>query len=74
MRTRSGGLKAQRKTERMSLDELDAEIARCLSRLRYAPNTRHVKTFRKEVSWLESRREALHGIPAAKRVIRARST
>jgi hypothetical protein len=59
--------------DKLTLDELNAEIARCKSRLDHAPTTYLRKAFFKQLTWLERYRESAHGIPAPKRTMRARS-
>jgi hypothetical protein len=60
--------------EKLPLEELNAEIARVTSRLSYARTKYSKKSLFGRLIWLEAFRERKHGVPAPKRVMRARSS
>jgi len=50
---RSGVIDHEADLARLSVAELDAEIARCRTRLSIAPNQRQRKSFESRIHWLE---------------------
>jgi hypothetical protein len=58
---------------KLTLGELNAEIARCRSRMDIAPTAYLRKSFFKRTVRLEAYRESLYGIRAPKRTLRARA-
>jgi hypothetical protein len=53
MGKRSGVIDHEKGLERLSLAELDAEIARCRLRLSIASNRRQRKDFESRIHWLQ---------------------
>jgi hypothetical protein len=54
----------------LSLDQLNAEITRCLNGYELAGASDGAKAFFKRLIWLEAQRERLHGVPAKTRRFR----
>jgi len=72
MGKRSGVPDHEEDLHAMTLEELNREISRVEGRLCAAPTTYLRKEFFKQLVWMEAHREAVHGIPAPMRVMRAR--
>jgi hypothetical protein len=72
MGQRSGVLDHDEDIAKLTLEELDAEIARCTMRMRIAPNLYQRRSFFKRLTRLEALREKLHGVEAPVRRMRAR--
>jgi hypothetical protein len=53
--------------ERMTLPQLNAEIARCLHGIEYGGTSQGRKSFFDRLVWYEKMREEIHGIPAPTR-------
>ena len=53
MGKRSGVIDHEEGLAKLSLAELDAEIARCEMRLKIAPTTRQKKQFESRIHWLQ---------------------
>jgi len=53
MGKRSGVIEHEEGLAKLSLAELDAEIARCRIRVAIAPNRQQQKAFEKRIHWLE---------------------
>jgi hypothetical protein len=60
MGKRSGVIETEEGLARLSLAELDAEIARCKLRFQFAPNKRQQRAFEKRIHWLKRFREKHH--------------
>ncbi len=71
-RRRSGVADTEEEAAELSLDELNAEIRRCLQGFECAGSSQGGKAFFKRLVWLETEREKLHGIPASRRLWRSR--
>ena len=71
-RRRSGTADTEGEVAALSLDQLDAEIRRCLQGFERAGSSQGGKAFFKRLVWLEKAREKLHGIPATRRLWRSR--
>jgi hypothetical protein len=72
MGRRSGVADTEEEVARMSLDQVNAEIERCLHGFEYGGSSQGRKSFFKRLVWLETMREKIHGIPATRRLWRAR--
>ena len=70
MGKRSGLAETEAEVAKMTLAEIDEEVARC-HRSAYAGGTA-AKGFFKRLVWMEKLREKLHGIPADRRLWRDR--
>ncbi len=57
---------------RLTLAELDAEIARAEHDLEHATISNNRKAFFRRLTWIEAYRETAHGVPAPVRRMRAR--
>ena len=57
---------------KLTLEELNAEIARCKTRMKIAPTAHLHKAFFKRIVLLETKRESLFGVARPKRTLRAR--
>jgi len=68
---RSGVPDSEADVEKMTLDEINKEIERCTVGA-YSGGGQGPKGFFKRLIWMEKMREKLHGIPATRRVWRAR--
>lgn len=60
MGKRSGVIENEEGLARLSLAELDAEIARCKMRLRFTTSRQQQKAFESRIRWLERFRENHH--------------
>ncbi|CAH0353621.1 hypothetical protein [Sphingobium sp. CECT 9361] len=60
MGKRSGVIDHEEGLAKLSLAELDNEIARCKTRLGIAPSTQQKKQFESRIHWLESFRQRYH--------------
>jgi hypothetical protein len=60
MGKRSGIIEHEDELAKLSLTELEAEIARCRIRFGTAPNTRARKSFGSRIHWLEGFRDRHH--------------
>jgi hypothetical protein len=60
MGKRSGVIDHEDGLAKLTLAELDTEIARCRTRISLAPNSRLRKAFESRIHWLESFRERHH--------------
>jgi hypothetical protein len=58
--------------ERMTLPQLNAEIARCLHGTEHGGSSQGRKSFFDRLVWYEKMREKIHGIPAPARRARRR--
>jgi hypothetical protein len=56
--------------EKLSLKELNTEIARCIDGYEFGGTTAGQKAFFKRLVWLEKERERIHKVEAKKRVFR----
>ena len=72
MGRRSGVAETEEEAAKLSLDQLDAEIDRCLGGFEYGGSSQGRKSFFKRLVWLEKMREKMHGIPATPRLWRSR--
>ena len=72
MGRRSGVADTEEDVAKLGLDELNAEIDRCLQGAEYAGSSQARKAFFKRLVWLEKMREKIHGIPATRRLWRSR--
>ena len=72
MRNRSGMPETKADVERMTLPELNAEIARCLHGAEHGGTSQGRKAFFDRLVWYEKMREEIHGIPATARRARRR--
>ena len=72
MGRRSGVAETAGEVVRLSLDQLNVEIERCLQGFEYGGTSQGSKAFFKRLVWLETMREKIHGIPATRRLWRAR--
>lgn len=61
MGKRSGVIDHEEGLAKLTLAELDREIARCRGRLVIAANTRQRKQFESRIHWLEAFRHRHHG-------------
>lgn len=74
MRNRSGVPHHEDELDSLTAAQLEQEIARVASRLEIAGATHLRKAFFNRLVWLEAHREAVYGIPAPKRTMRARQS
>ena len=74
MGSRSDYPESDEEIAKLSLEELNAEIARCNQRMKIARTTYLRKESFKRIERLEIKRESLFGVPRVKRTFRARST
>ena len=72
MGRRSGVAETEEDVAKMSLEELNVEIGRCLQGFEYGGSSQGRKGFFKRLVWLETMRERIHAIPATRRLWRAR--
>jgi len=72
MGKRSGVAETEEEVAKLTFDELDAEIQRCLHGSQQAGSSQSRKAFFKRLVWLEKMRETLHSVPATRRVWRSR--
>ena len=72
MGRRSGVAETEEDVAKLSLDELNIEIERCLQGFEYGGTSQGCKAFFKRLVWLEKMREKIHGIPATRRLWRSR--
>ena len=72
MGRRSGVAETEEEVAKLSLDELNVEIERCLQGFEYGGSSQGRKSFFKRLVWLEKMREKIHGIPATGRLWRSR--
>ena len=73
MGRRSGIPDHEHDLSNLTLDDLNAEIARVKLRLEHVPNTYLRKEFFRRLKWLEGHRETARGVVAPKRTMRARN-
>jgi hypothetical protein len=67
MGKRSGVPETSEELSRLSLDQLNAEVRRCLRGYEHGGSSQGRKAFFKRLVWLEAEREKLHGVPAKAR-------
>lgn len=72
MGKRSGVPEAEEAAAKLSRDELDHHIDWISRRFGSASNSQMRKLYFRQLVWLESQREKLHGIAAPKRTLRSR--
>ena len=72
MGRRSGIAETEEEVAKLTLDELNVEIERCLQGCEYGGSSQGRKSFFKRLVWLETMREKIHEIPATRRLWRAR--
>ena len=72
MGRRSGVAETEKDVAKLSLEELNVEIGRCLKGFEYGGGSQGRKAFFKRLVWLEAIREKIHAIPAIRRLWRAR--
>ena len=72
-RRRSGVADTEEEVAKLSLDEINAEIQRCLhGAYSGGQGSQGHKSFFKRLVWMEKVREKIHGIPATRRLWRSR--
>jgi len=68
-RARSGVVDTEEEVAKLTLDEINAEIQRCLAGAGPGGQaSQGRKSFFKRLVWMEKMREKIHGIPAPRRV------
>jgi hypothetical protein len=72
MGRRSGVAETEEEVAKLSIDQLNVEIERCLQGFDYGGSSQGRKSFFKRLVWLEKMREKIHGIPATHRLWRSR--
>jgi hypothetical protein len=72
MGKRSGMPETKAEVEKMTLAQLNAEIARCLYEAEHGGSGQGRKAFFDRLVWYEKMREQIHDIPAPKRRARRR--
>ena len=68
MGRRSGVADTGEEVAKLSLDELNVEIKRCLQGAEHGGTSQGRKAIFKRLVWLESMREKIHAIPATRRL------
>jgi hypothetical protein len=71
MGRRSGVAETEQAVARLTLDELNADIQRCLNGAINGGTSQGRKALFKRLVWLEKMREKLHGITSPRRVFRS---
>jgi hypothetical protein len=68
-RSRSGVADTEEEVAKLTLDQIDAEIQRCLDgAFSGGQGSQGRKAYFKRLVWMEKMRENIHGIPAPRRV------